>query len=191
MEMTLYFKSRNRQGEKIIDLLLDEYRSKENVWSENKYQLTYNADYEFIRKLSLLFYEKSLQELLLAEKECSDEFLALTHNPDLYSKKIATLRQAKEENMEQRKNQRYFSLLPENFQKLQNAIKYFELLLKKDQEKQGKKEEKLRREAYGETYKNKKKDEQQFSMKKTATQKKKEYLEKKEKEKNVTNESNN
>lgn len=174
LEMTLSFRGENSKGESIIEKLVAEYDSKKDIWSANPYQLTYTADHEFIRKLSLIFLEKKLLTLEKDAQKLNDKLDTLSRKE--YDEEISRLRIAKEKEKQEKETQRYFSLLPEEFQNLERSLRLFKVRIKKDQNQQKGKEHKKQLEDSHAEFKAAKREEQGTSTIKTAKQRKEEYL---------------
>jgi len=63
METTLLLQSKNSDNNDITGILQTNYENKKNIWSDNEYQISYNADKKFLRKIAIIFYKKQLEML--------------------------------------------------------------------------------------------------------------------------------
>lgn len=143
LEMTLFMRSTPNNKESIIANLLKEYETKQNIWSNNPYQLPYEANFEFIRQLTISFLETKLQQLIHDWQKLENEFKILqAKGQEAVNNKTKSLNKDRAKYLQEKKETQYFSLLPSEYQ----DIKRFERLLKtkmkidsKRQQKQDKK----------------------------------------------------
>lgn len=152
LETTLLLHSNNNNNEDITEILVKFYEDKQNIWSNNNYQLSYNANEEFLHKIAIIFYKKQLLLLQDGLQNLEEELNKLSFKEA--SKKFEILTQEKLKYMEDKKFQQYISLLPLQYQELYKALNFFKL--KKQKEDIRKEKQKL-----------KKKKEDAMSLKKT------------------------
>lgn len=138
METTLFLHSVNSNDKDITEIFFKNYEDKKNIWSNNKYQLSYNANEEFIKKIAIIFFNNKLQMLEEGLKNLEEELKKLT--PQEKTEKLEALAQEKLKYMEEKKLQQYISLLPAQFQELYKTLTLFNLKKQKD-DKQKKKQE--------------------------------------------------
>lgn len=173
MEATLFFKSKNSNNEIISELLYNAYSARKDVWSNNPYQLSYNADNEFLSNISKIFLEQKLR--ILEEKLLELKLLAKS-SPEKYFEHISNLNIEKEKLLQEKNNQRYFSLLPEEFRKFIITFKIFEERQVIEEKKRVENNNKIKDAQTFSAFKKVKEDETKFNNEKTAKEKKEEYL---------------
>lgn len=178
LEMTLWFYSQNNRNENIIDILYREFESLKEIWSNKPYLFSYEGNSEFIRKLSLIFFKERLQQYTKEFEELQQKLVFL--NKEERDEAIETMKAKKNNYLQEKKDNQYYSRLPIEFQILLKSIKLFETKLEKDKRKIKKQELKAEKARILTINKIKQQENNQDTGIKKAKQKKEDYLKIKE-----------
>ena len=185
IDATLFARGRNREGENVLDILINQYKEQQSTWSNNPIQEPFVVTLDVLRKLTQLFYERHLQELQAKYASLIKELNELSEK-----RREETLEEwenEKKNELIQQEDRLYFRELPIVFQNLIKALHRFEELNQKDQQIKEKKDKKKKVNVLMELQKEKE------ALKKkgeglTAKEKKEQYIKNKQ---NKANEENN